>query len=88
MTHDRPAPEPQRDLGVQPLAARLAEHELEARHLVAASTEQLTHKMVQRGCRGRRLSPHVMRKVQRALNTAAAANHELDELFTYAKTAR
>ena len=44
--------------------------------------------MVQRGCRGRRLSLRVMRKVQRALNSAAGANHELDELFTYAKTAR
>ena len=88
MTHDPSEPEPQRDLGIQPLAALLASYELESRHLVAASTEQLTHKMVNRASRGRRLSPRVMRKVQRALNSAAGADHELDELFNYAKTAR
>jgi hypothetical protein len=61
----------------------LARHELSATDLVRASREQLTHKMVARAVKGRRLSGHVMEKVLRALNAAAQAEYRVEELFTY-----
>jgi hypothetical protein len=72
-----------RDLGPQPLAARLHELGLSHHDLVAASTEQLTHKMVARACKGRWLTPAVRKKVQRALAAAAGRPFELEELFSY-----
>ena len=56
---------------------------LSARELVAASTEQLTHKMVAKACKGRRLTPNVQRKVLRALNRATGKEYRLEDLFTY-----
>lgn len=72
-----------RDLGPQPLAELMRHHGLSAHDLVAASTEQLTHKMVARACKGRRLTPNVQGKVLRALNAAAGREYALGELFTY-----
>lgn len=72
-----------RDLGTQPISALLARHELSSTDLVRASQEQLTHKMVARAVKGRRLSGHVMGKVLRALNTAAQAEYRLEDLFNY-----
>ncbi len=40
----------ERDIGPQPIAAILAKHNLKPHDLVAASTHQLTHKMVSRAC--------------------------------------
>jgi len=50
---------------------------------VAASTEQITHKMVARACKGRRLTPNVQTKIQTALNRATQQNYRLADLFTY-----
>ena len=75
----------ERDLGPQPLAELLTKHELEGKDLVAASTEQITHKMVNRAVRGRRLTPHVMAKIRNALNLAADTSYALTDLFTYAR---
>lgn len=75
--------DPQRDLGEQPLARLLSELELKPHDLVAASTEQITHKMVSRGCKGRRLTKNVQGKLLRALNTASGKTHVLADLFTY-----
>ena len=47
----------ERNLGEQPIAQVMAAHDLKAHDLVQASTEQLTHKMVARACKGRRLTP-------------------------------
>jgi hypothetical protein len=71
------------DLGEQPLAAILSEQKLKSHDLVAASTEHITHKMVARGCKGRRLSRHVQTKLLRALNTASGATYAHSDLFTY-----
>jgi hypothetical protein len=71
------------DLGPQPMAQLMEKHGLKSHDLVAASTEQITHKMVTRACRGRRLSRHVQLKVLRALNTAAGRTYTLSDLFTY-----
>ncbi len=49
----------ERNLGEQPIARIMADHGLKAHDLVAISTEQLTHKMVSRTCKGRRLTPDV-----------------------------
>ena len=73
----------ERDLGEQPLARLLTEIGLKSHDLVAASTEQITHKMVQRGCKGRRLTKNVQGKLLRALNTATEKTYVLEDLFTY-----
>lgn len=73
----------ERNLGEQPVAALLSRHELKPHDLVAASTEQITHKMVARACKGRRLTPNVQRKIANALNAATGANYSPDDLFNY-----
>lgn len=73
----------ERDLGEQPLTRLMAEKGLKSHDLVAASTEQITHKMVQRGCKGRRLTKNVQGKLLRALNTATGNNYTIKDLFTY-----
>lgn len=72
-----------RDLGEQPIARLLDELSLKHSDLVNASTEQLTHKMVARACKGRRLTPNVQAKVLRALNAATGKQYTPGELFNY-----
>jgi hypothetical protein len=71
------------DLGPQPIAGIMEKRKLKSHDLVAASTEQLTHKMVGRACKGRKLSRRVQLKVRNALNTVMEANYSLKDLFTY-----
>ena len=73
----------ERNLGEQPIARIMAEHGLKAQDLVASSTEQITHKMVSRACKGRRLTPNVQSKIRNALNKSTGKQHAMDELFTY-----
>ena len=73
----------ERNLGEQPIARLLQEHGLEAHDLVAASTEQITHKMVSKACKGRRLTLNVQSKVLRALNKASGKTYSLSDLFNY-----
>jgi hypothetical protein len=56
------------DLGVQPLEALMTKLKLSNHDLVAASTEQLSHKMVQKGRKGRRLTPKSKNKILAALH--------------------
>lgn len=77
------APVFERNLGEQPIACLMAEHGLAARDLVAASTEQITHKMVARACKGRWLTPHVRIKILHALNVASGRTYALTDLFNY-----
>lgn len=72
-----------RNLGAQPIARIMAARGLKPHDLVAASTEPLTHKMVSRACKGRRLTPHIQRRVLEALNRAAGMNCSLEDLFSY-----
>ena len=72
-----------RNRGEQPLAALLTQHGLAPRDLVEASHEQITHKMVARGARGRWLTPNVRGKLVRALNAAAGTAHRERDLFDY-----
>ncbi|MCE9613127.1 MAG: hypothetical protein K8T26_02555 [Lentisphaerae bacterium] len=76
-------PDLERNLGQQPLADLLTKLELKPHALVAASTELITHKMVARACKGRRLTPNVQGKILRALNAATGHTYTLADLFTY-----
>ena len=73
----------ERDLGEQPLARLMGERGLVPNDLVQASGEQLTHKMVTRAMKGRRLTANTMGKVVRAWNKAAATSQQPGELFDY-----
>lgn len=71
------------NLGEQPVAQLMVQHELKTGDLVDASTEHITRKMVTRACKGRRLTPHVQAKILRALNTAAGKTYARSDLFNY-----
>ena len=73
----------QRNLGPQPIAEVIAELGLKAHDLVAASTQQITHKMVARACKGRRLTDNSKRKILNAMNLATNKNYNMGELFNY-----
>ncbi len=72
-----------RNLGPQPIAQVLRRHGIGANDLVAASGEQLTHKMVARAVKGRRLTANAMGKVLRALNLRVAGAYAPADLFNY-----
>ena len=73
----------ERNMGIQPLQSIIDEKGLTAHDIVAASDEQITHKMVARGRKGRRLSRKVQFKILKALNTAAETEYTLKEAFNY-----
>ena len=73
----------EREYGPQPLADVLAEKGLTNHQVVAASTEQLTHKMLAKTCRGRYVSPRVRQKIQRAVNAATGEIYTMAQLFNY-----
>ena len=71
------------NLGPQPIIELMEKHKLVAHDLVAASTAQVTHKMVTRACKGRKLSRRVQLKIRDALNAATGQSYTLSDLFTY-----
>ena len=73
----------ERNLGAQPIADIMAKHNLKPHDLVAASTKQLTHKMVTRARKGRKLTDKTKSKVLNALNLAIDKNYTLSDLFNY-----
>ncbi|MBW8014921.1 MAG: hypothetical protein FVQ82_01930 [Planctomycetes bacterium] len=75
--------ENQLNFGSQPIAKILEEKQLKPHDLVEASTEQITHKMVTRACKGRKLSPKVKLKIQNAINNATEKQYKLNDLFNY-----
>ena len=86
----------EREHGTQPLDGMITAWGLGNHDLVDASTEQLTHKQVQRARAGRVLTLHMMQKVTRALNIAVWYRLKREErevyfeylhkhLFNYAK---
>jgi hypothetical protein len=72
-----------RDLGEQPITGIMALHGLKPHDIVAASTEQITHKMISRAVKGRRLTPNVQRKILNAVNVAAKKKYSLKDIFSY-----
>ena len=75
----------EKNLGEQPISRIMKASGLKPRDLVAHSDEQLSHKMVSRAMKGRRLTPHVQLKVLRALNNVVEKNYSLKDLFTYSR---
>ena len=73
----------ERNLGSQPIIEILAGENLKPHDLVVSSTEQVTHKMISRACKGRRLKPKVKLKVLNALNNTCSKNYKLSDLFNY-----
>jgi len=72
-----------RNLGKQPIAQIMEDHDLNTQNLVSVSTEQLSYKMVSRACKGRRLTTNVKSKVRNALNESTGKKYSMKELFTY-----
>jgi len=72
-----------RNFGKQPIAQIMMDNGLSPPDLVAATTEQLTHKMVSRARKGRKLTPNVKSKIRNALNNAAGKEYSMKELFNY-----
>ena len=73
----------EREYGPQPIDAKMTERAMNNHTLVAASTEQLTHKMVAKARRGRFLSTPVRMKILRAWNQATGETLTLRDLFNY-----
>lgn len=74
------------DLGIQPLDELMSAWKLENHQLVEISTEQLTHKQVQRARKGRRLTLKMMMKVTRAFNVVIwhrLTNEQKEAYFEY-----
>ncbi len=73
----------ERNLGEQPIANIMGQHQLKPHDLVAASSVVITHKMVSRAVKGRRLTRNVQVKVLNALNAATEKSYSLKDLFNY-----
>ena len=73
------------NVGVQPLDAIMTEKQIKNTDLVkAAPPGFITHKQIQKGRKGRRLSMHMQDKVLDALNAfVAPESYEFKELFNY-----
>lgn len=73
-----------RDFGPQPLIAVMARLGITNEALVSASTDQLTFKMVTKGCKGRKLTPNAQNKVLAAMHTLFPDEKlMLKDLFNY-----
>ena len=75
---------PKNDFGPQPLDCLLSSLELSNNDLVNASTQQLTHKVVAKGRKGRRLTLNAQNKILTALKAARPEkSFTLKDLFNY-----
>ena len=77
------ADEIQRDLGLQPIEQLMKQWGVENHELVEVSTEQLTHKQVQKARKGRRVTINIQRKIFNAIRKVAE-DKELDPNLTIA----
>ncbi len=77
--------EPTLEFGPQPLDNLVRSRSWSNHDLVAASDEHLTHKMVRKGRRGRRLTRNVQGKILNACNALADDSEAftLGDLFNY-----
>ncbi len=73
------------ELGVQPLDEIMRQAGLDNHDLVEISDEQLSHKEVQKGRKGRRLTLNIRHKILNALKKSKPErNFLLSQLFNYA----
>ena len=73
----------ERNLGEQPIGQILKENGLKPHDIVSASAVPMTHKMVSRACKGRRLTANTQNIVLQALNKAAGKTYAVRDLFNY-----
>jgi hypothetical protein len=73
----------ERNLGEQPISKILKDSGLKPHDIVSASPVQMTHKMVSRACKGRRLTPNTQHIVLEALNKASGKSYAASDLFNY-----
>lgn len=73
----------ERDLGEQPIAKIMIELGFKPHDLVSNSTEQITHKMVARAAKGRRLNLKIQYRLLNALNKVSGKQYVLKDLFNY-----
>ncbi len=73
----------ERNLGPQPFAHILEREGLTPHRLVETNPVAITHKLVGRGAKGRRLTRHSQQLLLEALNKTASRSYALNELFTY-----
>lgn len=71
------------NFGLQPLDKIMEERGLKNHDLVAASKDGLTHKQVQKGRKGRRLTRHIQDKIAAALSSSTGTAYRIDQLFNY-----
>jgi len=74
------------DLGTQPLDTMMQSWQMSNHQMVEVSTEQLTHKQVQRARSGRRLTLKMMQKVTRAFNVTIwfrLTDQQKEQYFEY-----
>ena len=75
---------PNMELGKQPLDDIMTRLGLKNSDLVSVSSEQLSHKVVQKGRKGRRLTLNAQSKILKALNAASKKEKFLPkDLFSY-----
>ena len=79
--------EESRNHGRQPLDALIESFEYVNGDLVEASTEQLTHKQVQKARKGRRVTSNIQKKILNALRTLRKDHedekYQVTDLFNY-----
>ena len=73
----------ERDLGKQPIAKIIVALGLKSNDLVSNSTEQITHKMIGRAAKGRRLNLKIQYRILNALNKVTGKQYLLKDLFNY-----
>ncbi len=71
------------ELGPQPLDQIMEDCGLKNHDLVAASKNGLTHKQVQKGRKGRRLTRNIQDKIAAALCVSTGKPYRPDQLFNY-----
>ncbi|HCM41835.1 MAG TPA: hypothetical protein DIS66_00770 [Candidatus Omnitrophica bacterium] len=77
-------PEEKIENGVQPLDALLTSLNIKNSDLVAQSSEQLSHKVVAKARKGRRLTINAKHKILNALNAfQKEKTYKLPDLFNY-----
>ena len=76
------------ELGIQPLDGIMARLGFSNSDLVKISTGQLSHKMVQKGRKGRRLTPNIQHKILNALRALEPEeNFVIKDIFNYLRRA-
>jgi hypothetical protein len=74
---------PDMDAGIQPLDLLMQAQSLRNHDLVEASTENLTHKQVQKARQGRKITFRMQKKILLAWNSLQEETFVLEQLFNY-----